>query len=440
LIAQIGRIDVATIASQVEAIGPGCFEGRPALLSVVFASESCLWSIDERAFARCPITSIDFPGDLETIGPSAFQWCNWLKRVTFRGRPRLYSIGAYAFWDAALTEIALPESITNLGAHCLPTNCDISLSSSLDIPELTAWNSASLANPDTTMTRNLHVDFHNLSEILFRLEDYELVRPLGAGGYAEVKLYVHKRTGVEVAVKLLKFFSPQDDRASTSFIREVAILRELEHPCVIQLKGVSLSNVKDLPLIAMAYVSGGSLDIALRDKPQWFTPTAKAIIIARIVLEMIYVHAQNVLHRDLKPVNILLDEAGSPRIGDFGISKFQDVESGMTAGVVGTLYYIAPECFDDEYPFTNKVDVYARVRHPVYAFAIMLYEVVTGRLAFDIKAQHNWKHIANLQKGHRPAKPATMSPKMCELLDDAWKQQPQERISFAEVFIRLSCG
>jgi serine/threonine protein kinase len=234
---------------------------------------------------------------------------------------------------------------------------------------------------------------------------------------------------VEVAVKsLFLSFSRKDERARLQFIREVAILRGLEHRCVVPLVGVSLPTINEPPLIAMSYMPGGSLESALRERPSQLTPTARAIIATGIVLAMIYIHAQNIMHRDLKPANILLDSAGRPLIADFGLSIAQDSEENT--GDAGSPFYMAPECYDDEGVLTTKVDV--------YAFAVLLFELVTGQRAFNIGPGGNYKHVINLARGVRPKFPSSVSVAMQDLISRAWAHDPAERLSFPDVFERLT--
>jgi tRNA A-37 threonylcarbamoyl transferase component Bud32 len=424
LIAQLGQVDIAVIPQPIEVIGPGCFEGRNALLSMKFRGVKFLRTIDERAFARSSLAEMAIPPDIEVIGSSAFEGCQWLKKVTFGEKAKLYHIGAYGFWGTAVSEFCLPASITAPESHCLPTDCHITMASSEEVPEFIEWRRSYLADPDSVMSRVLDSDLTNVSEILFHIEDYERGVLIGSGAFAHVYKYVHKRTHVEVAVKTLFNFSLQNEQARLQFIREVAILRGLEHRCVVPLVGVCLPTANDSPLIAMLYMPGGSLESAMRDTPSKLTPTARAIIAAGIVLAMIYIHAQNIMHRDLTPATILLDAAGRPLIADFGLSTAQDSESN--AGGVGSPFYMAPECFDDDAPPTTKVDV--------YAFAILLFELVTGQKAFNIGQGGYLKHVTNIARRVRPKFPSSVSPAMRDLMSRGWAHDAAERLSFPEVF------
>jgi serine/threonine protein kinase len=93
-----------------------------------------------------------------------------------------------------------------------------------------------------------------------------------------------------------------------------------------------------------------------------------AIIITGIVLGMRFIHAREVIHRPLKPSNVLLDEQGCPQISDLGLSKFAETDMSMTRGL-GTLLYMAPEMFEGV-EYSKPVDV--------YSFAILFYDVVFG--------------------------------------------------------------
>jgi hypothetical protein len=425
IVAQLGLIDVVTVPPRAHVIGPGCFEGRVALLRVEFHPSSSLRVIGDRAFARSGLSDISIPNTVEDIGNSAFMNCAWLKSVTFSSDGRLYRIGAFAFWETAVSEIALPKSIIHLKSHCFPAECNVIVP---NIDAFKQWRAAYLSDLDSVMTRDASSDFGNIADVFFQAKDYLTKREIGRGTGGRVLECVHRQTGEVLAVKRLSNFYPNDDRERLQFLREVEILRRLDHPCLVPLKGVAIQGGDEPPLIAMEYLGGGTLADAIRDRPEWFTPTAKAIITTGIVLGMIHVHSQRILHRDLKPCNILLDADRRPHIGDFGISEFQDFLRRSDGS--GTPSYMAPECFEPDAAITGKVDV--------YAFSLILYEILTGCAPFQGSVGNIVKHIRAITRGVRPELRSDMAEPVRALLNDTWATSPDDRPSFAAVFERLT--
>jgi serine/threonine protein kinase len=244
-----------------------------------------------------------------------------------------------------------------------------------------------------------------------------------------VDLYIHKATRVQTAVKKLANFETDHELARPYFIREVEILRALKHPCIVGLIGVTLPTECEQPLIAMEFIGGGTLETAMKHRAFEITPTKKAIIAVGIVLGMICVHSHKVLHRDLKPANVLLDDEWRPRIADFGVSRFLNFGENATT-FIGTGLYMAPEYMDEDTPKTAKVDV--------YAFAIILIELITDMPAFRLSSGAVYAHLRKVNHGSRPAIPSDMSPQMAALLKASWAQSVEARLTFQEVFDSLS--
>lgn len=172
--------------------------------------------------------------------------------------------------------------------------------------------------------------------------------------------------------------------------------------------------------------------------PQEWNGTKKYINLLGICDAMRYLHEQGILHRDLKPLNVLTDSNYYPRVCDFGLSKCfskslsQGVQVSMT-GQIGSPIYMAPELFEDEHGhFGTGIDM--------YAFAILMYEVVTEVTPF----MENGKSIGlmtlsrKLSNGERPKITSNVTEKMKQLLERCWSGNPNDRPSFKEVFELLS--
>lgn len=171
----------------------------------------------------------------------------------------------------------------------------------------------------------------------------------------------------------------------------------------------------------MEYIPCGSLQDILTNPPSWFDNTAKIEIICGIALGMAFVHMKDIIHRDLKLANVLIDENHLPHVCDFGSSRLFSTESTLTTSPGVTPVYEAPEVYDGEY--TMKIDV--------YSFGVMLYEIVTGKLAFrNLKPLQLMKHVG---LGKREPIPDSVTPFAKYLIEQCWEQDPEERPSFAEI-------
>ncbi len=201
------------------------------------------------------------------------------------------------------------------------------------------------------------------SEALPRPEvpGYEMEQKLGAGSYGEVWLAIHKNTGRKVAIKFFSRFKGLD---WPLLKREVGKLVEV----VSERRVVHLLHVgwdADPPYYVMEFLSGGSLADRLSGRT---LPVRDTVAVVREVAEaLVYLHGKAILHCDLKPANVLLDDRGQIRLADFGPARL-----GSEAGpAVGTLFYMAPE----------QAEAGARpdVRSDIYSLGALAYTMLTGK-------------------------------------------------------------
>jgi serine/threonine protein kinase len=265
-----------------------------------------------------------------------------------------------------------------------------------------------------------------ISDWLIDLCDFREKGSIGRGRYGYVKLFEAHNSTARYAVKSLATEGGTDDRIQTLFVREIENLIKLDHPCVLRLKGYDLASPQS-PFfkIVTEYMPVGSLSSVLKSSPNWWSPTAKAIVISGIVLGMRYVHSRKIIHRDLKPSNILLDEAHRIRIGDFGSSRFLSVGITQTANA-GTPLYMAPEQYETDYD--EKVDV--------YSFGLILYEIVVGKPVFDPSLSMP-QLFRKAISGERAEIPATTLPFVKTLIERCWSVDPVSRPSFYQILLDL---
>ena len=198
---------------------------------------------------------------------------------------------------------------------------------------------------------------------------YRLLEPAGSGGTAEVWRAIDERSGDEVALKRLHPMVFATESGRRRLVREFRALRSLRHPSIVRVRDLQIA--RDEGAIILDYVRGSSLADRLRSRPA--LTTAEAVAIASDVAAGLgAAHDEALVHRDVTPGNILLDEDGRARLTDFGIAHRDDDETGGTATgqLVGTLRYIAPEQLRGE-PATAASDL--------FALGAVTYEMLAGR-------------------------------------------------------------
>jgi serine/threonine protein kinase len=206
---------------------------------------------------------------------------------------------------------------------------------------------------------------------------YHILEQLGEGGMATVYKAFDTRLETDVAVKVIRTEAlPQNavERALKRFEREAKALARLTHPNIIPV--IDYGEHSGHPYLVMKYLPGGTLKQTLRGKP---IPWQKALkMLVPIAQGLDYAHRQGMVHRDVKPANILITADGAPMLSDFGIAKIIDEEITMdltgTSATVGTPEYMAPE------QVTSKTVDH---RADIYALGVVLYEMITGRKPYQ---------------------------------------------------------
>jgi serine/threonine protein kinase len=255
---------------------------------------------------------------------------------------------------------------------------------------------------------------------------YEIISPLGQGGMATVYKAHHKRLDRYVAIKVMHTAFMQDDSFLARFEREARIVARLEHPNIVPVYDFSDHNGQ--PYLAMKYIEGPTLKrramkqgITLEETAHLLTPVADALD---------YAHAHDVLHRDMKPSNILLDLDDRPYITDFGLARIAQMgASTMSADMMlGTPFYISPEQAQGSKDLDSRTDI--------YAFGVILYELITGAVPFNADAAYAivYSHIHA-----KPDLPSVRNPQLPKELDPillkAMAKNPQDRYATARALM-----
>ncbi len=251
---------------------------------------------------------------------------------------------------------------------------------------------------------------------------YRIVEKLGKGGMATVYKGYHARLDRYVAIKVLHAAFKEDDSFLRRFTREAQVVARLEHSNIVTV--YDYAEQQGHPYLVMRYIAGETLKERISRTPLRLAQTLE--IAAAIGSGLDYAHEQGVLHRDVKPSNILISEQGHVYIADFGLARIvQAGESTMSQEMImGTPQYISPEQAKGEDDLDARTDV--------YSFGIVLYEMITGQVPFKSDTSYA---VIHSQIFDPPPKPSSINqdvnPKMEEVLLKALHKSPAERYQSA---------
>ncbi len=231
------------------------------------------------------------------------------------------------------------------------------------------------------------------------LGNYQILEEIGRGGMGVIYRARQRHSRRIVAIKRVLSYHADSQETLMRFRREAQAAANLDHPNILPIYEVSESQ-DGLPFFSMKFASGGSLleaAPALRSDPR-----RTVALMAKVARALQYAHEQGILHRDLKPGNILLDGRGEPMVGDFGLAKWLEPTGRLTRtpSIFGTPGYIAPEQVNgSDKKLTSAADV--------YGLGAVLFDLLTGRPPFT--GEHALKTIQ--QATEKPApKLRTLAP------------------------------
>jgi serine/threonine protein kinase len=207
---------------------------------------------------------------------------------------------------------------------------------------------------------------------------YELGERLGVGGMSTVRLARDRRLEREVAVKVLAEHLAEDPQFVARFRREALAAARLVHPNIVQVFDFGLDEPTGRHYIVMEYIRGQSLAEILRERS--ILPVSETLaMVSHACRGLDYAHRNGVVHRDIKPGNLLRSEEAIVKVADFGIARNMGDESSITqvGSVLGTAAYLAPEQAHGEE---------AGPRADLYALGVVTYQCLSGRLPYEAQS------------------------------------------------------
>ncbi|MDM0047930.1 serine/threonine-protein kinase [Variovorax sp. J22R115] len=260
-------------------------------------------------------------------------------------------------------------------------------------------------------------------------ERYRIVRKIGAGAMSEVFLAVHPHhADMRFALKVLRQDLVHQTDLGHRFREEGRVLERLDHPGIVRVHEVFETD--GALCMALAFVDGRSLEDMLREHGA--LDASVALPIFKVVLSALdYAHRSHVIHRDVKPSNILIDREGRALLCDFGIAR--QIGRRGTTGIgmtLGTPQYMSPEQIQAPQQIDHRSDLYSA--------GIMLYEMLTGRVPFGDASTDSDYAVLQQHVHTDPPDPRTFNPaidvRICAVLHKALRKNPGQRFQGGSEF------
>jgi eukaryotic-like serine/threonine-protein kinase len=253
---------------------------------------------------------------------------------------------------------------------------------------------------------------------------YRVLRRLGSGGMADVYCAEDQQLGRRVALKLLYRRLAEDAQFVERFKREASSAAGLQHPNIVSI--FDRGEWDGTYYIAMEFIEGHTLKEIIRERGP-APPEAAVDVVLQILRAARFAHQRGIVHRDIKPHNVLIDSEGRVKVTDFGIARAGASDMTETGSIMGTAQYLSPEQAQG-----RPVDA----RSDLYSIGIVLYELLTGRVPFDAESAVT---VALKQVSEAPIPPREINPSIPPALEAvvlrAMEKDPDRRFQNADEFI-----
>ena len=252
---------------------------------------------------------------------------------------------------------------------------------------------------------------------------YSIESLVGVGGMANVYRGTDVKTSNQIAVKVLKDEFLDNEELVRRFKNESKAISILSHPNIVKVYDVSVTD--KLQYIVMEYVDGITLKEYLKQRGGALTWKETVHFATQVLSALQHAHSKGIIHRDVKPQNIMLLADGSIKMMDFGIARFSRAQSQTVSDkAIGSVHYISPEQAKGE-----RTDA----RTDIYSVGVMLYEMLSGRLPFDGDGAVS---IAIMQISEKPKPLAEIAPKtpagLRQITEKAMEKDPDKRYQSAQ--------
>lgn len=262
-----------------------------------------------------------------------------------------------------------------------------------------------------------------------KLGAYEVLDFLGDGSMAQVFKGRHTQLNRFVALKLLHFRHTSDPDFVQQFTEEAQNLAQLRHPNIVQVYDADISGA--YPYLAMEFIDGRTIKSIIeeqREKYARLTLARSLRIIYSIGLALSYAHQRGVIHRDVKPSNVLVENSGRVVLADFGLARllFEEIDT-ETGKITGTPAYMSPE---------QALGQSCHPRSDIYSLGVVSYELLTGKLPFTAD---NPIAIATKHVSETPVPPRSIVPEIPDEVEkivlQAMSKNPNERYGTVNEFL-----